>query len=476
MSNTTLTPEYVDSLWYALPDSQREYQVENHFNYPKPYFPGFYNTVLRSVADDLIKVHPYLAREQDKYCLSPVIYELLHAGHQPCDFRALALEWPHTSVTDPQRIAYTRNVSHGEQDRQTVTNLGKYLRRHFDLPDHVIRDIVAANAPVEVKITYDKEEMIRIVTSGPASCMSYDFADLSAHPYEVYDPSYGWGMAYMEDEEGKVIARALIYEGVARGEEHKCYVRTYSGKDSNGFTQRSEGMEHKLQEMGYKSVCGWPEGAKLARIEDGGTYIMPYLDGCNDHVDDCGHYFEITYSCGMDATSSAGYIEDLENCENCHELYSRGDLHSVGRHDDTQVCEGCLNYYYVYTVGEYYEHEDEVIQTECGDYIPKDELDDYDVVVVGGGYFGHRYFYADDCVDVLDIGWVPEDELDEAGVVMLDREYQGYLHAHEDDVVQLRSGGFLHMDDTDGYVEVDGEWVPESELTDEDREVLEEAA
>ena len=74
--------------------------------------------------------------------IHPVVYQAL-LTHQPTVWHQVMLELPHVA-TDGVRVAYTRDDAHGEQDRQTVTSVGKYIKRHWSyLRDDVIRDLVA---------------------------------------------------------------------------------------------------------------------------------------------------------------------------------------------------------------------------------------------------------------------------------------------------------------------------------------------
>ena len=80
----------------------------------------------------------------NKYQLHPAIEKVIEGyNYRPNDWQQLLLEWPHRSETDSNRIAYTQNERKGEANIQTVTTLGKYLQRHFTMPDHEIRDVVA---------------------------------------------------------------------------------------------------------------------------------------------------------------------------------------------------------------------------------------------------------------------------------------------------------------------------------------------
>ena len=68
--------------------------------------------------------HLYHLREQRKYPMHKAVREavLLSA---PLNWHALVLQWPHVSVTDQTRLAYTRSVEHGAADRQTITTVNK---------------------------------------------------------------------------------------------------------------------------------------------------------------------------------------------------------------------------------------------------------------------------------------------------------------------------------------------------------------
>ena len=86
---------------------------------------------------------PWFERERCRYALHPAVLRMMRA-YRPDDWQQLLLEWPHKSATDPNRLAYTRDERSGEADRQVITTIGKYLRRHFShAPDEMIRDITA---------------------------------------------------------------------------------------------------------------------------------------------------------------------------------------------------------------------------------------------------------------------------------------------------------------------------------------------
>ena len=81
---------------------------------------------------------------QERFSLHPAVVKALNSGLVPDDWKLLTLEWPHVSETDESRLAYTRDERGGLENRQVITAVGKYLRRHFpSASDHAIRDLVA---------------------------------------------------------------------------------------------------------------------------------------------------------------------------------------------------------------------------------------------------------------------------------------------------------------------------------------------
>ena len=74
--------------------------------------------------------YPYLNREMQKP-LHPVVVAMLDAGGIDIpDLGELTREWPHVSK-DGNRVAYTASIDKGDEDRQSVTDIGGYLRRYI---------------------------------------------------------------------------------------------------------------------------------------------------------------------------------------------------------------------------------------------------------------------------------------------------------------------------------------------------------
>lgn len=116
-------------------------------------------------------------------------------------------------------------------------------------------------APPELKIAETREEVKRVYTEGPHSCMAYLFRGLPAHPSAIYTNEGDLRVAYIE-RGGKPTARAVIWP------EKKRYVRIYGDK---------ERLQPLLEAQGY--IQGYLHGARVPRIECRGGFILPYVDG-----------------------------------------------------------------------------------------------------------------------------------------------------------------------------------------------------
>ena len=81
-------------------------------------------------------------RLQTRFNLHPAVVAAFNM-HDPEDWQQLLLEWPHVATTDGTRLAYTRDERSGQDDRQTLTSLGKYIKQHWPrMADHHIRDFI----------------------------------------------------------------------------------------------------------------------------------------------------------------------------------------------------------------------------------------------------------------------------------------------------------------------------------------------
>ena len=306
-----------------------------------------------------------------KFKLHPVVKTLLKQ-HRPADWQQLLLEWPHVSETDPARLAYTRDEKHGQADRQTVTTIGKYVKRHWpQLKDHVLRDAQTTYHPDTMEIGQGIEYLIRAVELGPRSCMqsgygtipfnSEDLLQLKRwlvnpetevswydHPYSVYVPTYGWKMA-IRIKDNLIAGRCLLLDDG----KQKVFVRSYARAEfDEQLSQADHTLETWLREAGFEKVKAWPQGAKLDVVDhpsQSREYLLPYIDGSGDNdrklslEDD---YFEVSYDGDYICNNTNGLADVQESCrcEDCGASVSRDDLHYVGE-SDRLVCEDCCEEY-----------------------------------------------------------------------------------------------------------------------------------
>ena len=394
--------------------------------------------------------------EQIRSPLHPAVRDML-ASHAPRDWHWLVLEWPHVSRSDALRLAYTRSNEHGEIDRRTITTIGKYLTRHFpDAPSNLIRDLAAQYGVDSFSITRTMSEMQEAVHSGPESCMT-KFSVGDTHPYSVYDPELGWGMALRKDGLGNVTGRALVWED----ETEKRFVRTYSKHtNSNGYSQADDGLKNWLIGQGYQLSDSW-EGAHLRYIQHyrwSDRLLMPYVDGSCQNVShnfrDDYLYFEHDGEYSANSTDgSAEQNEDRVTCENCDDSVHEDHIHSVGYHGDNQVCEGCLDHCYVNVIGrrghEYYIHQDNAIYVDSQDsHFDEDYLETNGIIQLDDGDYEHRDHAV--YLDSREI-WVHQEDSDAVFCEHSDN------YEHTDDVVQLADGNFALEGDA-WQCEHNGEW------------------
>lgn len=200
--------------------------------------------------------------------------------------------WPHISKDDPTMIAYTPDKACAHADRQIRTTIGKFLRKVAILmSDKEIAKIEhrhKSELDPTFKTTTTQDGIERVYTTmvGDTACMRYTrdrFGFNDYHPSAVYADVPGLALAYLEDEEGRPVARSLIYDNPANPAD-KRYVRLYGAPQ----------LKAKLERSGYRlaGLRGVPlRKLRDPSIQDPHWYVMPYLDnpggpssGCNDEA------------------------------------------------------------------------------------------------------------------------------------------------------------------------------------------------
>ena len=344
----------------------------------------------------------WIIREMDSYPVHSVIHAAIKLA-RPYDWHQLLLEHPHVSQGDRSRIAYTQNEIKGQKNIQTVTSVGKYLNRHFPLPDHTIRDLVARHgSAARYQFVHTTAEMIYHLHKGPGSCMVWRddrgircSDGVSRHPYEAYDPKYGWHMA-VRIEGDETIGRALCMTQPIDGKKY--YVRTYAKPSNGGYSETDNGMENWLAEQGYVKENYWEDGERLAYHETSDHFLAPFLDGGDKRVTlDVGNRCVVIdsdgeYVCDQTGGCPTDDSGDYFECEDCGDRTDDDDGYWVGRSEDTQVCENCRENNYRYGYGrrgnQYYIHEDNAIWVESdSEYYDVDYLDDNEIVELNNGEY-----------------------------------------------------------------------------------------
>jgi hypothetical protein len=224
------------------------------------------------------------------------------------------------------------------------------------------------------------------------------------HPYQVYDPKYGWHMAVLV-RNGETVGRALCM----RDNDAGYYVRSYRRADN--FSHSDERLEAWLESQGYSKQDYWENDTKLALYKvNGGEILAPYIDGGHQYVDICGNHLEISSSGEYECNSTGGYASGGgEECNDCGDRFSDGDGYWVGVHEDNHICSSCCDNEYTYVYGRrqnrYYVQSRYTVEVN-GEYYDEDYLSDNSIVALEDG----DYAEMDDCVMVGDDWYLMDDE------------------------------------------------------------------
>ena len=416
----------------------------------------------------------WFEQQRTRHQLHPAVFDIMTDHmYRAADWHQLLLEWPHKSISDPNRLAYTRDersaMHNGDSDAKAViTTIGKYLTRHFpDAPSNLIRDIGAKYTyGGTTEITKVLDRMIHAVIHGPRSCMSPSFDILcddreERHPYAVYDPSLGWGMAVRTDTDGMVLGRCLVHES----EWGKGFVRSYKReREYSSHSGADESIEAYLSGLGYAKWRGWPDHVRLMRYSlRGEGFLMPYIDGNCQHVDEDGDgddRFRISSYDGWEACSTSGMLNGYScTCDDCGQGMDEDDSYSIGYDGDSRVGSCCIdNYTHVYgrRGNEYYVNSDNAVEVD-GEWYHDDYLSDNSIVELHNGEYAH----SDNAVYIHS-----SDEyyhVDDDDIVYAEDTNQ---HELREDCWCCEESGNWYTDDEDS-VEVDGklyhpDHVPES--------------
>jgi hypothetical protein len=261
-------------------------------------------------------------------------------------------------------IAFTENAEKGQQDIQLRLTVSRYLSRFHgdvlssDTISRIYQRFMGSSSDYTLTIEQTKEAFIYAyerqgVTSESSSfisCMEKDFSHLPEHPAAVYytgSKSDSLAIAYIKNPDTacrtteRVLARAVVWP------ENKSFVRVY-GRDE---TMRTA-LITMLEEAGFERTDDF-SGARLQRIRyDNGKFVMPYIDGDAQCIDEYDDHFEITHHGQFQATETQGYISASRfSCEYCGDGIDDEDgiHHVAGDH----WCEHCADTHAIFC--QYYE-------------------------------------------------------------------------------------------------------------------------
>jgi hypothetical protein len=335
--------------------------------------------------------------------LHPAVQEALKLA-KPRSVRVLLMHLPRPSKEAKDALIFNQSYDKLCRALYTRTSPGKYLREHFpSLTDTEIRDIVALTCTNgEFGINWDLANMINTVEDGPTSCMKGYGA--YEHPYRVYDPALGWGMAFKKStayemdtaHAPKYFSRALV------NSSSMTFVRSYKFGGVGNYSHACEALEAWLATQGYKKAGGW-RGLKLKRLpadQYDNSFVMPYVDGEQSIYEGSVDYFTVGATAetpnyiGL-GNSTSGELaldndddEDLSSCEDCDESYPTNDDDAwrwAGVDESRRICCHCCDTEYVYGYGrggnQYYFREDVAVYCDAdGEHYHRSYLSDNDIV------------------------------------------------------------------------------------------------
>lgn len=422
---------------------------------------------------------------QRRFPLHPVVTHLLQR-YKPNDSNALLLEWPHIAESDPCRLAYTRDERSGKADRQTLTSVGKFIKRHWpELKDHQLRDAQTVYHPDTLEIGEGIEFLIQGIEFGPQSCMKSSYGNIpftnsdndklkrflqgeavevpwEKHPYSVYEARYGWKMAIRKTADGVFKGRCLL------NSECKGYVRSYArGKTDADQSQTDHVIEAWLNEQGWTKLKVWPEGLKLAELDhpEGRGHLFPYIDGESSDSrrlrKEEGYFVRSdtgNYTC--DHTDGTAQYEEPEKrvfCPDCEEFHVESDMNDV--FGDRQVCDSCIgNYSWTTTSQGTFRMPDENTTAAYTSYQRRLSGQEHTRIYSQDVPEDYVWMADYDCYSPINYAKLCTDGVyrfaSDPNVVMLKKDYGGSRYAHFENVIVDALGN--DYAEEEAFREVDG--------------------
>lgn len=234
-----------------------------------------------------------------------------------------------------------------------------------------IDDLKVLNKAPVTYLCYTEQEWHDAYQAGPSSCMTGFEFDRS--PVRVY----ATGAHGLQDNNLRL---CINYTGELFGDNFAVVNRAIVNIKTMQYVRAyGENGEAVMRSLGYEQDTDATNGCILRKIphpvyEE--AYLMPYLDGTQDEVDDLGDYWVIVGRGEYEATDADGYIHTTHcRCSECEESYDRDELQETANGD--MVCECCA--YEKYCTP--YDRYDLYRQSDCtwSEYM-QDWVHDHDVV------------------------------------------------------------------------------------------------
>ena len=211
----------------------------------------------------------------------------------------------------------------------------------WDAREH-LENLKVLNKAPQVHLCVTEQEWHEAYRYGPSSCMVRRAFDVS--PVRCY-------------ADNDKLRLLIVYKGELFGEGFEVLARGIVNIERESYVRAyGSNADALLRHLGYfEDSYGTFDGCTLKKIpnpeSNGGGWLMPYLDGSCDEVDDAGDFWRIVYSGDFCANSADGYIAgtELGECECCgnrvdfDELQETNDLHCV--------CSRCVDSHYVNVEG-----------------------------------------------------------------------------------------------------------------------------
>lgn len=288
-----------------------------------------------------------------------------------------------------------------------------------------IDDLKVLNKAPVTYLCYTEQEWHDAYQAGPESCMTGFEFDCS--PVRVY----ATGAHGLQDNNLRL---CINYTGELFGYNFKVVNRAIVNIETMQYVRAyGENGEAVMRSLGYEQDTDATNGCILRKIPHpvhANAYLMPYLDGTQDVVDDLDDYWVIVSSGDYGATKPEGYIyTNYCRCSECGDCYDQDEMQEVA--SGAMVCECCVgerywtpyNHYDLYPQSEctWSEHLQEwvrdrdLVRCDVVGYVHDSfELyktaQGYEVIEDYTEYRGDAYYLTEEACDILGVEYIPESD------------------------------------------------------------------